>query len=130
MNWYLLSVLLALDYSGKALLEESIKGLAKLFPMMLFATITVILQLIIVSKRKKITFANILMTWFFALGISYVCYPVILEYIPKSWHGIVIGAVVLTGEKIVTYAIYKAKIDDAIVWLLNLLADKIKSYLK
>lgn len=129
MNWYLLSVLLALDYSGKALLEESIKGLVKLFPMMLFATITVILQLIIVSKRKKITLANILMTWFFALGISYITYPLILDYVPKSWHGVVIGAVVLTGEKIVTYAIYKAKIDDAIVWFLNIIADKLKKLL-
>lgn len=70
------------------------------------------------------------MTWFFALGISYVFYPIILDYVPVSWHGIAIGAVVLTGEKIVTYAIYKAKIDDAIVWFLNILADKIKSFLK
>lgn len=124
MNWYLLSLLLALDYSGKGLLEEMLKGLAKIFPMMIFATITVVLQLIIVSKRKKITFANILMTWFFALGISYVFYPIILEYVSKSWHGIAIGAVVLTGEKIVTYAIYKAKVDDAIVWIINLVGEK------
>lgn len=95
-----------------------------------FATITVVLKLIIESKKNKVTFLNVVMTLIFALGISYIFWPIIQEYIKPSMQGVATGAIVLTGEKIVTYVIYKAKIDEFLAWLFDAIFTWIKSLFK
>lgn len=126
MNCFLLSLLLFLELSGKDVLS----AIVKLLPMIGFATITVVLKLIIESKKNKVTFLNVVMTLIFALGISYIFWPIIQEYIKPSMQGVATGAIVLTGEKIVTYVIYKAKIDEFLAWLFDAIFTWIKSLFK
>lgn len=73
---------------------------------------------------------NALLTWVFALGIGYISYEPIQLYVSKSWQGIAIAALVLTGEKIVTYLIYKAKVEEFLSWLLQAGFDKLKQLFK
>lgn len=96
----------------------------------MLATITVVLKLIIESKKNKVTLFNAFVSWIFALGISYVFYPIILENINKSWQGISIGLVVLTGEKIVTFVLYKVRVEEGLAWVFDMLFQKLKSLFK
>ena len=122
MNMFLLFLLLALDYTGKPLLE----GMIKLIPMIMIATITTVMKLIIESKKNKITFLGGVMTWAFAMGISYIFYPIVVDYIKDSWQGVVIGAIVLTGEKIVTWIMYTLRVEDFLAYMGDYTIRKLK----
>jgi len=130
MNCYLLFVLLALGYTGKDLLNEILTGLVKLLPMIVAASIAVTLRLIVESKKNKITPLNITLSFVSALGISWIFYPVILEYVKPAFHSIVIGLIVLTGDKIVSYVIYKFKVDQFLTFIADWALNKLKAIFK
>jgi len=130
MNCYSLLVLLALAYTGKDLLNEILTGLVKLLPMIVAASIAVTLRLIVESKKNKITILNVVMSFISALGISYLFYPVILEYVKPSLQSIVIGIIVLTGDKIVSYVIYKFKVDQFLTFIADWALNKLKAIFK
>ena len=94
--------------------------------MMMIATITTVMKLIIESKKNKITFFGGVMTWTFAMGISYIFYPIVLDYISDSWQGVVIGAIVLTGEKTVTWIMYTLRVEDFLAYMGDYLLRKLK----
>jgi hypothetical protein len=126
MNCFLLLLLLFLDYSGKDLLAAA----AKMLPMIGFATVSVILKVIVMSRKEKITFLNIVTAWVFALGICVLAYPIILESIQPPYVGAVTGVVVLTGENLVSYIVYKFKLDEFLTWFINDAFEKAKSFFK
>jgi len=96
--------------------------------MVVPATVTVIIKLIVENKKSKITWFNAVTSWLMAVGVSYIFYPVITKHVDEAWQPVVIAVAVLTGEKVVTYVIYKAKIDDFLTWLFNTAWEKLKKY--
>jgi len=130
MNCYSLLVLLALVYTSKDFLSEILTGLIKLLPMIAAASIAVTLRLIVESKKNKITLINIVLSFVSALGISWIFYPVILEYVKPVFHSIAIGVIVLTGDKIVSYMIYKFKVDLFLTFIADWALNKLKAIFK
>lgn len=116
--------------NGKTYAEEILGGFIKLIPMFLAAFVTAVLKLIVESKKNKITPLNIFLSCVFAIGIAYLFSPVIIKYLEEDYHTLAVGALVLTGEKIFIYLIYKAKIDDILIWAGNTLSDKFKNIFK
>ena len=98
--------------------------------MIVAASIAVTLRLIVESKKNKITILNVVMSFISALGISYLFYPVILEYVKPSLQSIVIGIIVLTGDKIVSYVIYKFKVDQFLTFIADWALNKLKAIFK
>jgi len=125
MNLFLLSVLLALDYTN-TIIEQVTAGLVKLMPMLIPATVVTILKLIVENKKKKITAFNAITSWLAAVGVSYIFYPLVLEFIKDSFQPAIIAFIVLTGEKVITYFVYKFTVDDKLESLGQWLMDKIK----
>jgi len=110
MNCYLLLVLLALVYTGTHLLEELLAAIIKLLPMAVSASVAVTLRLIMEAKKNKITKIDIFLSYVSAVGISYIFYPAIVEYSKPEFIPLSIGLVVLSGNQIVNYVVYKLKI--------------------
>jgi len=95
-----------------------------------FATISVVLKIIVMSRKEKITFVNAFTSWVFALGISVFTYPIVVEYFNPPFIGAVTGAIVLTGENLVSYIVYKFKIDGFLEWFINAAFEKAKNLFK
>jgi len=57
-------------------------------------------------------------------------YPVILEYVKPAFQSIAIGIIVLTGDKIVSYVIYKFKVDQFLTFIADWALNKLKAIFK
>lgn len=132
MNWFILSLCLLLEgtFTTKQAFYEAMKGLVKLLPMIITATIAVGLKLIVESKRKKITFWNASISWFSAVGISYIFFPAITKYSSTELVPLWLAFVVLVGDKISTYFVEKFNVDVFLNAMVNYLADKLKNLTK
>lgn len=74
------------------------------------------MKLIIESKKNRITFFGGLVTWLFAMAISYLVFPVVVDNFTESWQGIVMGAIILTGEKLVTWVMYTFRVEEILAF--------------
>lgn len=82
------------------------------------------------SRKEKVTFLNIVTAWFFALGISVLAYPIVVDNFQTPYVGAVTGVIVLTGENLVSYIVYKFKVDEFLTWFINAAFEKAKSFFK
>jgi len=98
--------------------------------MVVFATASVILKITIMSKKEKITALNVLTAWIFALSICIFAYPIILDKFSPPYVAAVTGVVVLSGENIVSYVMYRFKVGVILAWVVNAVFEKAKTLLK
>lgn len=91
--------------------------------MLVTATIAVGLKIIIESRRKKMTVWAAVISWLGAVFISYLFYPVILEYSSESFKPLWMAFVVLVGDKIVVYFVEKFQVDTFLSAIVNIISD-------
>lgn len=94
--------------------------------MIVTATIAVGLKLIVESKKKKITFWAAFISWWGAVCISYLFYPVITKHSSEELVPLLLAFVVLVGDKLTSYFVDKFQVDTFLTAIMNMLGSYIK----
>jgi len=84
------------------------------------------IKLATMMSKERITPLRAILSYVVGIGITYLSYPIVLQYSSENMTPMFIAIIAMSGEKIAEFIIYKWDIDTLLTGLLNLLFSSFK----
>lgn len=84
---------------------------AFLIKIIIPALVALSIKIAIQSQQKKVSLFQIISSFITGIGSAYLCSDLVMTYLTHQWVPLAIAVVVLSGEKIGYYLIYKFNVE-------------------
>ena len=92
---------------------------AFIFKIIIPALVAVSVKIAVMGKQGKITFFQVISSFVTGIGSAYLAGPIVQTYTSPNSMPLVIAAIAISGEKIGYYFIYKFKVEDFIIGIID-----------
>jgi hypothetical protein len=95
-----------------------------LVKILLPSLVAISIKLAIQSKKKSVTWFNVITSFIIGIGSAYLCSDLVISTISHDYVPIAIAIITISGEKIGFWLVYKMNVENILEGLLEKIKNK------